>query len=52
MVQVMRGNHFVFEARVEQLHHILRVCALKHKQVLYHELLLFSPANTQTLLVC
>jgi len=47
----MRGNHFVFNSRMEQINHILWVLALKHIKVFNHKLFFFCPPYTETLLV-
>jgi hypothetical protein len=51
VVQVVRGHYFILDARVEEVHHILRSLTLEDIQVLYNELLLLGPPDPQALLM-
>ena len=51
MVQVVRRNHFVLYALVVQFYGMLGVVAAEHEQVLYRELLLLAPSDSQACLV-
>lgn len=48
----MRCVDAVLESRLEELHEILLVLTLKHKQILNAELLILAPTQPQTLLSC
>ena len=51
-IEFMRCIDSVFESRLEEMHQVLLVLTLKHKQVLYAELLILVPAQPQALLAC
>jgi len=51
VVQVVRGHDLVLDTLVVELDGVFSIVASEHKQVLYSELIVLAPPQTQTLLL-